>query len=132
MIAGLRYGMIPGMPKPARLSPYDTLPLSILRFTLEIVSLALVMLDKGLVGLVAMAVALACFATPGDKSFILVKVPGPVRALIEIVVFVGAAEAASHVLDIGWTLGFVAVVIAYLYLARGRLLWLLRGAPREG
>lgn len=111
------------------MSPYDRPLLALLRLTLEIISLAAILFDKGLLGFIAIAIALAIFSTPGDKNFVLIKVPGPVRAMIEVVVFVGAAEAIANQLGLLWAAGFGLVVIGYLYLARDRMLWLLRGAP---
>ncbi len=113
------------------MSPYDRPLLAVLRFSLEFLALLAIMLDKGLIGVLSGIAALALFATPGDKRFVLVKVPGTVRAMIELVVFAGAVEATWGRFGPPAALGFTAIICLYLYLARGRLLWLLRGAPAE-
>ena len=69
------------------------------------------------------------FSTEGDKHNLIVPTPGPIRVLIELLLYLAAAIAPWFV----WTApyaGFATfVVVASLGFGLPRLLWLIRGAP---
>ena len=69
------------------------------------------------------------FSTPGDKKQIVVATPGPVRILLEFVLY-AVGVACAWVVWPTW-LAVVATVIVLAAVAVGipRTKWLLRGAP---
>ncbi len=116
-------------------SPHDTLVSGALRFLVEIIAwvagpwavaqISLWLVVPVLVILVGMP---AVFSTVGDKRKVIVPTPGPVRVLIELLLYVVAVGGAW----IAWPIvpAIVSTVIVIAALATGipRTMWLLRGA----
>lgn len=116
-------------------NPHDTLVSGALRFLVEIIAwvagpwavaqISLWLVVPVLVILVGMP---AVFSTVGDKRKVIVPTPGPVRVLIELLLYVVAVGGAW----IAWPIvpAIVSTVIVIAALATGipRTMWLLRGA----
>jgi len=116
--------------------PFDTPLSSGLRFLAEIIAWvsctwAAVQQSVWLaIPVVVILVGLpSVFSTPGDKKQIVVATPGPVRILLEFVLY-AVGVACAWVVWPAW-LAVVATVIVLAAVAVGipRTKWLLRGAP---
>ena len=116
--------------------PFDTPLSSGLRFLAEIIAWvsctwAAVQQSVWLaIPVVVILVGLpSVFSTPGDKKQIVVATPGPVRILLEFVLY-AVGVACAWVVWPTW-LAVVATVIVLAAVAVGipRTKWLLRGAP---
>jgi len=68
------------------------------------------------------------FSTPGDKRKVIVATPGPVRASIELVLFLVAAIAPWLVWGPWLAAGCSAIAVAALISGWARLRWLIGGA----
>ncbi|MDJ0758113.1 MAG: hypothetical protein QNJ19_01885 [Woeseiaceae bacterium] len=122
--------------EPGERHPYDT-PLSAgLRFSVELIAwiagpwaaaLASVWL------IIPVAVTLvglpAVFSTPGDKRNVIVATPGPVRVVIELLLYSVAAFAPWFVWSEGMAAAASGVVVVSAVLGMPRLAWLSKGAP---
>ena len=70
----------------------------------------------------------AVFSTPGDKNKIVVPTPGPIRVLIELMLYAVAAVAPWFVWPTWAASASGLVVVMAVVLGLPRFLWLLRGA----
>ena len=73
----------------------------------------------------------AVFSTAGDKNVIVVATPGPVRVLIELVVYATALLAPWLVWPQPIAFATSLVVAASVATGIPRIAWLLKGAPDE-
>jgi len=71
------------------------------------------------------------FSTPGDKKQVIVATPGPLRLILEIVLFVLFVVCAWAVWPTWMAIITTVVVVAAFVTGLPRAKWLLRGAPRE-
>lgn len=110
------------------LSPHDTVPTALLRFVLELSALFAIGAAFGVVNFLFSVVALALFNARGDKKFRDVVVSGPIRLMIEVVIALMGIYGIGLIWGLPWMGLFGAVWVLYLIVARGRLLWLARGA----
>lgn len=69
------------------------------------------------------------FSTPGDKQQVLVATPGPIRLLIEIVLYAAAVGGAWIAWPAWLAVATTAIVAAAAVAGIPRARWLLRGAP---
>jgi len=113
------------------LSPHDTVPTALLRFVLELGALFLIGAAFGLWNFLISAAAISLFNAKGDKKFVGIRVSGPTRLVIEIVVALMGIYSAGLVFGQIWMLGLGVVWALYLFLARERLIWLAKGAKDE-
>jgi hypothetical protein len=122
-------------------SPYDTPLSSGLRFIMELVAwtagpwAAAELADNALVAIPALVVLVAIpgiFSTPGDKHSVVVPTPGPVRVVLEILLF-AVAVAGAWVVWPEWAASLVTLVaVGALITGHRRTRWLLSGAPPVG
>lgn len=68
------------------------------------------------------------FSTPGDKNHIVVPTPGPIRILIELLLYAVAAVAPWFVWPPWLALGCDLVVLSSTALGAPRFQWLATGA----
>ena len=116
--------------------PYDT-PLSAgLRFGVELIawvagpwlaySWSVWALFPALLVLVALP---GIFSTPGDKNHVVVPTSGPIRILIELLLYAVAAVAPWFVWPEWLAIASGAIVGLSLVFGFPRFVWLARGAP---
>lgn len=116
--------------------PYDTLMSGGLRFLSELIAWVAGPWAVGqwsnwliLPALVLLMGLPGVFSTPNDKRQVVVSTPGPIRVMIELLLYLVAAVAPWYVWPkLGAWLA-VGIVIASIAAGIPRLLWLLRGAP---
>lgn len=113
------------------LSPYDTVPTALLRFVLELAALFLIGAAFGIGNFLISVAAISLFNVKGDKKFVGIRVSGPTRLIIEVVVALMGIYSAGLIFGQLWMLGLGVVWALYLFLARERLMWLARGAKVE-
>jgi hypothetical protein len=105
--------------------PYREPPtLAGLRFILELIAWIAIYFAWGWIPLVFAVAALALLSVPGDKHMVVIRVPGPLRILIEAVVAAAGIFAAAQ----AWSVtaaGTLLIAFAFLFAAsRRRLRWL--------
>ena len=71
----------------------------------------------------------AVFSTRGDKHQVLVATPGPVRAVIEVLLHVVAVVGAWYSWPTWAAVVATVIVMAALVTGVPRMRWLLKGAP---
>lgn len=119
--------------------PYDTVVSASLRFLSEIIAWvagpwAIGLFSKWLVlpALIVLVGLPAVFSTHNDKRNVVVSTPGPIRIVLELLLYSVAIVAPWFV----WpaALSGLAAGIAVASLAAGipRLQWLMKGAPQLG
>lgn len=113
------------------LSPHDTVPLAILRFVLELAALFAIGASFGVLNFLVSVVALSLFNAKGDKRFQGIRVSGPIRLTIEVVIALLGVYGIGLIWGVLWMGLFGAVWALYIIVARQRLLWLARGAREE-
>jgi hypothetical protein len=122
-------------------SPHDTPLSSGLRFIMELVAwtagpwAAADLADNAFVAIPALVVLVAVpgiFSTPGDKHSVVVPTPGPVRVVLELLLF-AVAGAGAWLVWPDWAAILVALIaVGALITGRRRTRWLLAGAPPVG
>lgn len=70
------------------------------------------------------------FSTPGDKQQVVVATPGPIRLLIEMVLYLAAVGGAWIAWPTWPAVTTTVMVAAAAATGVPRARWLLRGAPR--
>ncbi len=120
------------------LSPFDT-PLSAgLRFVMELAAwvagpwAAAVATGDGWVALPALIVLVglpATFNTPGDKKQTGIATPGPIRILIEMLLFAVAVAAAWYLWPTWAAVLVTMAAVAAIVTGWPRYRWLAQGAP---
>ena len=119
--------------------PCDTVASASLRFLSEIIAWvagpwAIGLFSKWLVlpALIVLVALPAVFSTHNDKRNVVVSTPGPIRIVLELLLYSVAIVAPWFV----WpaALSGLAAGIAVASLAAGipRFLWLMKGAPQLG
>lgn len=116
--------------------PYDTPLSSGLRFVVELISwiagpwaAAQWSIWLAPVTLVVLVGLPSLFSTPGDKKQVIVPTPGPLRVLLELVLY-GVAVASAWAVWPNWAAIVVTlIVVAAFAVGMPRTMWLLKGAP---
>jgi hypothetical protein len=127
-----------GQPGEPGISPYDTYSSAGLRFVVELIAWiagpwAVAEISGTAWAAVPAALVLltlpSVFSTPGDKNKIVVATPGPLRVLIEVVLW-AVAVAGAWIAWPAW-LAVVMTLVVAAAVATGlrRMLWLMSGAP---
>ena len=127
------------MPKNNRKKhPFDTPLSAALRFGTELIAWIAGPWAAGTVhgwliipALVLLVGLPSIFSTPGDKNVIVVPTPGPVRVLIEFVLYSVALAAPWLVWPQPVAIATSLVVVASVAAGIPRIAWLLKGAPDE-
>lgn len=84
------------------------------------------------IGLPVLAAALwGTFRVPGDPGDAPVAVPGPVRLLLEVVLFFAAGVALGDAVAPAVAAGFLALVLGHYVVARDRVRWLVEKRERD-
>lgn len=113
------------------LSPHDTIPTALLRFVLELAALFAIGAAFGVVNFLISVAAISLFNAKGDKRFVGIRVSGPVRLMVEVVIALMGIYCIGAIWGGMWMLIFGIIWAAYLFLARERLVWLARGAKES-
>ena len=115
--------------------PYDTLVSSSLRFLSELIAWvagpwAVALFSTWLVlPVLALLVTLpAVFSTRNDKHTIVISTPGPVRVVLELLLYAVAVVAPWFVWPAAVSAIAVGIVVASLGMGVPRMMWLVRGA----
>ena len=124
----------------AGLDNRDNIVSSLTRFILELVAWIAgpwaVFQMYGWVSAWLVALALlalpAVFSTRGDKKHVIISTPGPIRLLIEFLLFAVAGYAAWQVWPIEAAWAVWGVIGVGVLAGMPRSVWLLRGAPERG
>lgn len=98
---------------------------ALVRFFLEVVAWIAIGLAFGWLFAIIAVLAMALFSTPGDKRKVIVPVPGPIRLLLEVGVFLIGVAAAGLNWGVAGALVSVGLFALYLLTNRSRLAWLM-------
>lgn len=119
--------------------PYDTPLSSALRFAVELVAwvagtwvVAQWSVWLAVPALIVLVGLPSVFSTPGDKKQVVVPTPGPVRALLELALYLVAVAGAWVVWPTWLAVIATLIVVASVVVGMPRTMWLLRGAPQSG
>ena len=82
--------------------------------------------------LIALVALPGVFSTPGDKNKIVLPTPGPIRILIELLLYAVAAVAPWFIWPEWAAIAACAAVALSIIVGLPRLIWLARGAPPKG
>lgn len=117
-------------------NPFDTVLSGGLRFLVELIAwvagpwaVARESVWLAIAALVVLVGLPAVFSTPGDKRWIVVATPGPLRVLLELLLHVVAVASAWVIWPAWLALISTLVVVAAAVVGVPRTKWLLRGAP---
>ena len=120
-------------------SPYDTGASSALRFAMELLAwtlgpwAAVELTGSGWAAIPALLALVAlpgAFNTPGDKNQTGIATPGPVRIVIELLLFSVAVAGAWYVWPTWAAILVTVVAVAAIVAGRARYRWLADGAPQ--
>lgn len=103
-----------------------------LRFVLEVVAWVAIQRLWGWGGFLVAVLLLALLNAPGDKKVQGIPIPGPFRALLELVVLGAGAFAVADWLGPVAGAGMAGAILLLLLTGRERYRWLLTGAPAAG
>ncbi len=78
--------------------------------------------------LLALVALPGVFSTPGDKNKIVVPTPGPIRVLIELLLYAVAAIAPWFIWPDWAAIAAGTIVVLSIVIGIPRLIWLARGA----
>ena len=119
-------------------SPFDTGSSSALRFVMELVAwiagpwAAAEVTGSGWAAIPALILLVglpAAFNTPGDKKQTGIATPGPVRILIEMLLFAVAVAGAWYVWPLWAAVPVTMAAVAAIVTGWPRYRWLAQGAP---
>jgi hypothetical protein len=109
------------------LNPHDNAVAAVLRFVLELAALFAIGAAFGVMNLLVSALVIGLFNAKGDKRFQGIQISGWLRLAIEVFIALMGIYGAYIVLGPAAGGAFLIVWVVYLYVARERLVWLVRG-----
>ncbi|MBI4544833.1 MAG: hypothetical protein HY703_06545 [Gemmatimonadetes bacterium] len=108
----------------ANASFHDPPTLAASRFLLEVVAWVAIYFAWGWIALVFAIAALSLFTVPGDKHFVLVRIPGRLRILLEAATALLGVVAAARVLGVDAALLLLGAQTVFFLAAHRRCVWL--------
>ncbi len=105
--------------------PYREPPaVAALRFVLEVIAWIAIYFAWGWVPLALAMAALSLLSVPGDKHMVVIRVSGPVRIVVELVVVIAGTAAARQAWSTGAAAALLLAFVVLFAAARTRLRWL--------